>query len=82
MITKLTFGTGVSIDAANQPVHGQVTSLNVGLPGAKGDTGPGLPAGGTPGQIPVKKSAEDYDTEWRELDITADPLAYYILAKS
>jgi hypothetical protein len=34
------------------------------IPGEKGEPGPGLPPGGEPGQVPVKKSKEDYDTKW------------------
>ena len=43
-----------------------------GAPGAKGDkgdpgqAGPGLPAGGLPGQVPVKASATDYDIAWAD----------------
>lgn len=37
-----------------------------GPPGPKGDPGNGIPAGGETGQIPVKKSEEDFDVEWRE----------------
>lgn len=32
--------------------------------GAKGDTGVGVPTGGTTGQVLKKKSGTDYDTEW------------------
>ena len=35
-----------------------------GDPGDKGDTGVGLPEGGTVGQVLVKKSSADYDMEW------------------
>lgn len=35
-----------------------------GEPGAKGDTGEGVPSGGTTGQVLKKKSNNDYDTEW------------------
>lgn len=34
--------------------------------GAQGPAGPGLPAGGTAGQIPVKASADDYDVAWAD----------------
>jgi hypothetical protein len=34
------------------------------LKGAAGATGPGVPVGGTAGQILSKKSATDYDTQW------------------
>lgn len=33
--------------------------------------GIGLPAGGTQGQIPVKKSYADNDTEWRDIPVTS-----------
>lgn len=32
----------------------------------KGDTGPGLPSGGTVGQVPIKASATDYDVTWSD----------------
>lgn len=35
--------------------------------GSKGDPGPGVAEGGVTGQILVKKSDEDYDTEWVEI---------------
>ena len=34
------------------------------LKGAKGNAGPGVPTGGTIGQVLVKNSAADYDTTW------------------
>lgn len=37
-----------------------------GVPGAKGDPGPGVPAGGTVGQVLAKASGEDYDTKWED----------------
>ena len=36
-----------------------------GLQGLKGDPGEGLPIGGTTGQVLVKKSDKDFDTEWQ-----------------
>lgn len=38
------------------------------LDGAKGDPGEGVAAGGTTGQFLKKKSGEDYDTEWADVD--------------
>lgn len=35
-----------------------------GPTGPQGDTGPGLPIGGSIGQIAVKQSATDYDVDW------------------
>lgn len=49
---------------------------------ARGLPGKGMPTGGAPGQVQAKKSTTDFDTEWVDLDITSDPLAYYILAKT
>lgn len=36
-----------------------------GTIGTKGDTGAGFPTGGTTGQVLRKKSATDFDTEWK-----------------
>lgn len=38
---------------------------DTGATGPTGPAGPGLPTGGAVGQIPVKKSASNYDTEWQ-----------------
>jgi len=35
-----------------------------GLPGADGENGVGVVAGGTTGQVLAKKSDDDFDTEW------------------
>lgn len=35
-----------------------------GTPGAQGPAGPGVPTGGTTGQVLAKNSATDYDTGW------------------
>lgn len=35
--------------------------------GAQGPAGPGLPSGGTAGQVAVKASVTDYDTQWQDL---------------
>lgn len=44
-----------------------------GPEGDPGVPGPGLPAGGTAGQIPVKGSSTDYDTDWGDLPTTLPP---------
>ena len=62
-ISAITGGHEVTITDKDHP-SGQ--SFNV-LDGQQGDPGPGLPEGGTQGQIPVKKSATDYDTEWQDM---------------
>jgi len=45
------------------------------LKGSKGDSGVGVPTGGTVGQILTKKSETDYDTEWKDND--ADLTDYF-----
>ena len=37
-----------------------------GDPGDPGPAGPGVPSGGTAGQVLTKKSGTDYDTEWKD----------------
>ena len=37
-----------------------------GDPGEPGPAGPGIPSGGTAGQVLTKKSGTDYDTEWKD----------------
>lgn len=37
---------------------------SIGIPGATGATGPGVSAGGSSGQLLVKASSTDYDTQW------------------
>jgi len=44
-----------------------VTNGEKGDKGDTGETGPGVAAGGTAGQVVVKKSSTDYDTEWKTL---------------
>lgn len=43
--------------------NGVPTSYRPGA-GGGGEPGPGVPAGGSAGQIPVKASATDYDLKW------------------
>lgn len=40
------------------------TNTGVAATGPQGPAGPGVPSGGTTGQVLVKKSNTDYDTEW------------------
>lgn len=46
-----------------------------GIAGAAGPAGPGLPEGGTVGQLIQKSSEDDYETEWTS-DITVDSLQF------
>lgn len=43
--------------------NGDTTTFTV-TNGVDGEDGEGIPTGGTAGQVLVKKSSEDYDTEW------------------
>lgn len=40
---------------------------------SKGETGEGVPTGGTTGQVLAKASSADYDTEWKTPDPGVDP---------
>lgn len=52
-------GVVITITDANGPNEEELKD------GQKGDPGEGIPIGGTAGQILVKKSTTDYDTEWQ-----------------
>lgn len=64
----------ISVEVKNPtPVNVQLRggySVNTYLTGTgpRGKTGPGLPKGGRPGQIPKKKSDLDYDMEFDDFD--------------
>lgn len=49
-----------------------------GQDGQKGGPGVGVPAGGTAGQVLVKKTDTDYDTEWKDIEGgTSSPVNIY-----
>lgn len=49
-----------------------------GQDGQKGDPGVGVPSGGTAGQVLVKKTETDYDTEWKDIEGgTSSPVNIY-----
>lgn len=49
-----------------------------GQDGQKGDPGVGVPSGGTAGQVLVKKTETDYDTEWKDIEGgTSSPINIY-----
>lgn len=50
-------------------VAGDEITVKISVPGVAGPPGPGVPIGGETGQLLVKNSATDYDTEW-----TSDPV--------
>lgn len=57
---ELTDNTSYDITAPRGPIG------PAGQDGATGPAGPGVAAGGTTGQVLVKKSNTDYDTEWTD----------------
>ena len=48
----------------NLTINTQGPTLSLGLTGAQGTAGQGVPTGGTSGQVLAKASSDDYDTEW------------------
>jgi len=63
-VTATTLPAGRSATVSKTSVLGRV-NLAFGIPqGIKGDTGRGFPSGGKKGQVLVKKSDVNYDTEW------------------
>lgn len=66
--TESTFGTISGTFAADQStVTGTVAGVITGtLDGTVGVPGPGVPLGGTEGQIIIKQSSTDYDTAWAD----------------
>lgn len=40
-----------------------------GPTGPAGDSGPGLPTGGSVGQVPIKDSTDDFDTVWGDISV-------------
>lgn len=66
-VTDVTGGHRVTItDATGSSSFDVMDGANGsdGTPGATGPAGPGVPAGGTAGQVLKKKTATDYDAEW------------------
>ena len=63
-IASITGGHSVTITDKDHP-GGQTFSVMDGEDGDTGPAGPGLPAGGSAGQSPVKASGTDYVTEWK-----------------
>lgn len=46
------------------------------IQGEKGKDGISVPKGGLTGQILVKKSKNDYDTEWKDISVSGDSDIY------
>lgn len=77
-ITDITGGHRLTItDAA----HPQGVSMDI-MDGPVGPAGPGLPAGGAAGQIPVKQSSADYDIAWKsDSKVEPDEIGIVITGK-
>ena len=80
-VSGITGGHRVTVTDADHP-SGQVFDVLDGATGATGATGPqgpGVPSGGSTGQVLKKTSSTDYDTEWGNVgDVTADMLGIVI----
>lgn len=55
-----------NVELTNDRLSLAVKFGGVLLRGPQGDPGVGVPPGGAAGQMLVKKSGADYDTEWRD----------------
>ncbi len=68
--------TNVDVDENNvlSTTLSDGTTLTAGsiktVQGEKGKDGISVPKGGHPGQILVKKSENDYDTEWKDISVS------------
>lgn len=65
-IAAITGGHAVKITDAEHP-EGQIFNVMDGEEGQQGPAGEGVPAGGTAGQLLMKISSIDYDTEWSNI---------------
>ena len=65
----------------NLPSKIKVVMLK-GEKGDKGDTGTGLPTGGTTGQVLKKASNTDYDYQWQNTDLPAGGTTGQVLKKT
>jgi hypothetical protein len=65
-ISDVEYGVAVEDTAITVTVADTAVSVTVAETGAQGPPGPGMPTGGTVGQIPVKASGTDYDVVWAD----------------
>ena len=84
-LVQLSDITGAKGDPGTTPTIGEngnwyLGETDTGKPsrGEKGNTGEGIPAGGSTGQMLVKKSNEDNDTEWKT-PLTAAEVAEVVM---
>ena len=56
------------LDEGNSGTEADFLTSVVGATGVPGAEGPGIPTGGTTGQVPVKRSNSDFDLVWDDVD--------------
>ena len=65
-VTQTEDGAEISVTDRTGTTTAEVKNGKDGAPGDPGPAGPGVASGGTTGQMLVKKSGTDYDTEWQD----------------
>lgn len=63
-VFPLTVTEGVFRQSDGKSLERILADMELGVTGPAGAAGPGVPTGGTAGQLLAKKSGSDYDTEW------------------
>lgn len=71
-----TTSSAVNVAVTESPVT--ITASNVGLQGATGATGAGVPTGGTANQVLTKIDSTDYNTQWS--DVTTSTVQHLVKA--
>lgn len=75
-VFPLTVTEGVFRQSDGKNLERILADMELGVTGPAGAAGPGVPTGGATGQMLVKKSGTDYDTEWADAPAsggTAEP---------
>lgn len=65
-VTKSGDTATISITDKNGTTTAQISDGQNGQDGQQGPAGPGVPSGGSAGDVLVKKTGTDYDTEWSD----------------
>jgi len=60
-------------------VTGSSLVLNIGMRGADGADGQGVPVGGTAGQVLEKIDGTDYNTQWADANTSAQSTAITLI---
>lgn len=61
---EITDASTVTVADATRDVVEVVTAGPAGAAGVQGDPGPGVPTGGAPGNVLLKSSYANYESEW------------------